>query len=814
MSNEIENSELNRLIPPEIKNDELYLAIQKIAKNQDIKTILEIGSSSGEGSTKALVTGMGENSSHPRLFCLEISQPRFLELQKRYSNDTFVKCYHASSVSVAKFPNEAEIIEFYNNNQTALNNYPVEQVLIWLQQDIQYAGSQKIQENGIQLIQQENQISIFDFVLIDGSEFTGKAELDEVYGANFIALDDINTFKNYSNYQRLQADSNYTLIAENQSLRHGYAIFQKNPDLPIHFFTIVLNGEPFIRYHIEIFKQLLFPWHWHIIEGVADLKNDTAWSVKNGGRVIDDFHHRGRSNDGTSAYLDELAQLYPDSITIYRQPEGKFWDGKREMVNAPLGNISEPCLLWQIDADELWTAVQINRMRQMFIANPEKRAAFYWCWYFVGANLVVSTRNCYSQNPASEWQRTWRYLPGLFWEAHEPPMLVETLSDGRLQDLAKTNVFTHEETAREGLIFQHFAYVKLEQAQFKEYYYGYPNAAWEWINLQLETEFPVKLRNYFSWVQDETEVDTAAACQVKPLAWKQAGNWHLLATRGELPQPAAVKQPFPKIVIDGVYFQFFNTEINLAWQSWLAAWQQSGFAEQIVWLDRGGTTPKIPGIRYRWLPLYDANKAGTEAKILEYICQEEGADLFASSYYTALSDRPYLLVLYDLPDLKNMNLAANREKYYALDRAYAYTTISEEVAWQLTRTFPQISPGAIASIGSSDRPWQETAATLARIFTQVAEQIKTNHRWQQPLLWSDFRQLQGKYQQAQDNWRLSSTILQQTQAQLQATTAQLEATQAQLHQAEQEILGMKSSKFWQMRSQWFKLRRALGLKSE
>ena len=40
-------------------------------------------------------------------------------------------------------------------------------------------------------------------------------------------------------------------------------------------------------------------------------------------------------------------------------PAGAFWDGKREMVSAPLPNIREECLLWQVDADELWTADQI-----------------------------------------------------------------------------------------------------------------------------------------------------------------------------------------------------------------------------------------------------------------------------------------------------------------------------------------------------------------------------------------------------------------------------------------------------------------------
>lgn len=43
-------------------------------------------------------------------------------------------------------------------------------------------------------------------------------------------------------------------------------------DLKIHFFTIVLNGMPFIEKHIETFSKISPDWHWHIIEGVAALK--------------------------------------------------------------------------------------------------------------------------------------------------------------------------------------------------------------------------------------------------------------------------------------------------------------------------------------------------------------------------------------------------------------------------------------------------------------------------------------------------------------------------------------------------------------
>lgn len=173
-------------------------------------------------------------------------------------------------------------------------------------------------------------------------------------------------------------------------------------ELKIHFFTIVLNGMPFIDKHIETFKKIAPEWHWHIIEGVAELKNDTAWSIGNGGRIESSFHKNGLSNDGTTEYLDSLKQEFPNQISIYRKPPGVFWNGKIEMVNAPLPSISEESLLWEIDVDEFWTATQINTGHQLFSSNPNKFSAFYWCHYFVGKNILISTRNGYANNPSFE----------------------------------------------------------------------------------------------------------------------------------------------------------------------------------------------------------------------------------------------------------------------------------------------------------------------------------------------------------------------------------------------------------------------------
>ncbi|MGC1245433.1 MAG: FkbM family methyltransferase, partial [Spirulinaceae cyanobacterium] len=221
-------SELDFLIPPEIKNDQFYGAIEKIAREADIKTVLEIGSSSGEGSTEAFVKGLRDNPNQPQLFCLEISRTRFEALQKRYASYDFVHCYNLSSISLEKYPDEQEIIDFYQQIPSNLNYYELDRVLGWLSQGVEYIKNHRIEEQGIQKIKQEHNIENFDLVLIDGSEFTGKAELDEVYGAKYIFLDDINTFKNYDNLKRLVNDSNYQLIANNLELRNGYAIFQKN----------------------------------------------------------------------------------------------------------------------------------------------------------------------------------------------------------------------------------------------------------------------------------------------------------------------------------------------------------------------------------------------------------------------------------------------------------------------------------------------------------------------------------------------------------------------------------------------------------
>lgn len=552
----------------------------------------------------------------------------------------------------------------------------------------------------------------FGLVLIENAGFAGLRALERADDDAAVVIHDPATSgSGWLMRRHLRDEPGWETIAEDGD----WVAFRRRPleskDLPIHFFTIVLNGEPFIRYHEAVFASLPLRWHWHIVEGVASLSHDTGWSLATGGRVLDSVHDRGRSNDGTSTYLDELAARYPDRVTIHRKPLDSFWDGKREMVNAPLPHIREAGLLWQVDADELWTAEQIRTVHAMFQANPKRTAAYYWCDYFVGPERVISTRHNYAQNPQQEWLRTWRFEPGMAWAAHEPPTLVG--ADGK--DLAQIDPFTQDEMEEAGVVFQHFAYATEAQAAFKESYYGYKDARAHWRRLQKEVTGSALLRDYLPWVTDETLADTAAARGVVPIAvpddGQGEGGWRFLDPAEVTGRRKALTPVRPKILVDGVFYQYLGSGIARVWTAVLNAWVASGFAERVVLLDRAGTAPRIPGVHTRTIRAHDKSATGADSLYLERICREEGADLFVSTYYTAPTATPSVFMGYDMiPEALGFPLADEtwREKHRAILHASAHIMISRNSARDLERLFPSVPAGSTAvaycGVGDAFRP--------------------------------------------------------------------------------------------------------------
>jgi hypothetical protein len=253
--------------------------------------------------------------------------------------------------------------------------------------------------------------------------------------------------------------------------------------MKVVFLTIALDAMPFITFHYPVFRLLPFEWEWHIVEGVATNTNDTKWCNSIPPRL---------SNDGTTEYIDSLS--FDPNIKVYRSEQ---WNGKVAMVNEPLKWVVEPCLLVQIDSDEIWTVKQLIALRDLFMANPKKQMGWFYCNYYVGSDLLITTRNTYGNNTEYEWQRAWRYEPGMTFEKHEPPLL---------QGIDRKQAFTHKETERAGLVFQHYAYAIEKQLVFKSQYYPYPTAVEDWKRLQANRRWPARLSDFFPWVKDDARV--------------------------------------------------------------------------------------------------------------------------------------------------------------------------------------------------------------------------------------------------------------------------------------------------------------------
>jgi len=222
-------STLDELLPPQISRDGFSKAILKVAATPGVKTILEIGASSGQGSTEALVLGAMKNpDGPPQIHSIEVSKARIGQFQERWTSHPFVHGYNTSSVPLASFPTSADVTRFYREVRSKLRNVRLEKVLGWLQADLDYLGEHPdLDAAGIRRIKEAAGIAVFDAVLIDGSEFTGEAELPEVYGARFLMLDDTRSYKNWSNLKRLEADPAYRTVKKSRWTRNGWAVFER-----------------------------------------------------------------------------------------------------------------------------------------------------------------------------------------------------------------------------------------------------------------------------------------------------------------------------------------------------------------------------------------------------------------------------------------------------------------------------------------------------------------------------------------------------------------------------------------------------------
>ena len=251
--------------------------------------------------------------------------------------------------------------------------------------------------------------------------------------------------------------------------------------MKLEIFTIVLDGMPFIGSHLPVLNALKehgIDWYWTIAEGAAMNRHCTSWCKEQRPRS---------SSDGTLEYLNSL-NYHPRIRIVSRQS----WDGKIEQCNWCLEQITEPCILLQMDVDEIWTTGALCALMDKF-ENPEIGEVKINPRYYVGPNIVVTSKGTWGA-PEGGLPRAWRFNPGQKFISHEPPVLDKI--NGKSIEVFGTDINP-----------QHYGYVTEAQVRYKEQFYGYAGATARWHMLQQNSYWPVQLGIFFPWVRDGAIAD-------------------------------------------------------------------------------------------------------------------------------------------------------------------------------------------------------------------------------------------------------------------------------------------------------------------
>ncbi len=146
--------------------------------------------------------------------------------------------------------------------------------------------------------------------------------------------------------------------------------------------------------------------------------------------------------------------------------------------------------------------------------------------------------------------------------------------------------------------------------------------------------------------------------------------------------------PLAPIVIDGVFFQLARTGIARVWMTLLGLWAPTEFGRRLVVIDRARTAPRVPGIRYHDAAALNYADLEGDRRVVQQVCDDVGAALFISTYYSYPLTTPSVGMVYDMiPEVlgADMNHPMWKQKTLAFAYAEKFTAISQSTARDFQR---------------------------------------------------------------------------------------------------------------------------------
>tara|TARA_A200000159_G_scaffold22014_2_gene18923 strand:- start:11084 stop:11716 length:633 start_codon:yes stop_codon:yes gene_type:complete len=183
-----------------------------ICRREDVKTILEIGTWNGQGSTFCVYSAI--NATEKKLLSIETNQDMYLAACDIYSGKREVEILNGHISD--------ELIDFESLDSSFFTDYSKPAKYSWYSED-----SLSIENTPNVLESMPEQI---DFLILDGGEFSSWSEYKLLKDrSKIIFLDDTRppTIKNYRARKDLLSSKNYKLIIDDLDSRNGFCIFEK-----------------------------------------------------------------------------------------------------------------------------------------------------------------------------------------------------------------------------------------------------------------------------------------------------------------------------------------------------------------------------------------------------------------------------------------------------------------------------------------------------------------------------------------------------------------------------------------------------------
>ena len=221
--------------PEIVKGDPLYELIVSEIVEKKPKKLVEIGSANGLGSTQAFIEGVLEvgDVENVDLFCIEAHPERFNELMTNLQEHReFAHPVRGCSVDIDGYVTEEYIEEFMRTagyQYNIVRYHSVDTVKKWREEELQMIGAEETPQNVFAYLEKMHGVTAddIDMVLIDGSAFTGLADLAKVLGAKTIIMDDTMDIKCRDAMDVLLVAPMYRCVTKDDKHRNGYAVFER-----------------------------------------------------------------------------------------------------------------------------------------------------------------------------------------------------------------------------------------------------------------------------------------------------------------------------------------------------------------------------------------------------------------------------------------------------------------------------------------------------------------------------------------------------------------------------------------------------------